>query len=212
MLAVLLLPTAACTDDDSEAPAGADDRAGTTSTATTAQPAASDSAAAFPIVEGVVLEATALANELFQDPSKADDEGSATVARFRELHTADSPTPDGVLAQLRALKDNGHRYRPGPSGALRDLGVYRLTAVNDDTIQLRVCAVEDIEVVDASGTVVEARSQITQGDGEARRNAGVWRFVGIRPDETATLPIAPGSAPAGFCDQLLEGTLEGTQP
>jgi hypothetical protein len=81
-----------------------------------------------------------------------------------------------------------------------------MTAVDDDTIHLRVCAVEDVEVVDASGTVVATRSQITQGDGGLRRTDGVWRFIGIDPDETATLPIAPGSAGSGFCNLLLGGT------
>jgi hypothetical protein len=89
---------------------------------------------------------------------------------------------------------------------MRDVGVYRMQAVDRDTVALRVCAIEDVEVVDAAGAVVERRSQITQGDAWAVRAGGVWRFAGIDPDEAATLPIAPGSAPSGFCDQLLGGT------
>jgi hypothetical protein len=203
MLGLSVVWPAACSADeasDTEADAA------TEPTPTTAQPAASNPEAAFPVAENIVLEATELANELFQNPSVVDDEGSATLARFDEIYTEDSPTPAGVIAQLRALNDNGERYRPGPSGVLRDLDVYRMTAVDDDTIRLRVCAVEDVEVVDESGTVVATRSQITQGDGGLRRSDGVWRFIGIDPDETATLPIAPGSAGSGFCSLLLGGT------
>jgi hypothetical protein len=169
------------------------------------QPSADRPEAAFPVVEDVVVEATGLADELFQDPAAVDDDGDA-VRRFTALYTADSPTPAGVLAQLRTLADSGRRYRPGPSGRMRDVGVYRMQAVDPDTVALRVCAIEDVEVVDAAGAVVERRSQITQGDAWAIRAGGVWRFAGIDPDEAAILPIAPGSAPSGFCDQLLGGT------
>ncbi|HET6953513.1 MAG TPA: hypothetical protein VFI47_24255 [Acidimicrobiales bacterium] len=173
--------------------------------ATGPQPSADEPDAAFPVVEDVVIEATDLADELFQDPTVVGD-GDAALRELAAVYTADSPTPAGVLAQLRALNDKGQRYRPGPSGRLRDVGVYRMQVVDRDTVALRVCAVEDVEVVDAAGSVVERRSQVTQGDGWALRAGGVWRFAGIDPDETATLPIAPGSAPTGFCDQLLGGT------
>jgi hypothetical protein len=169
------------------------------------QPSADRPEAAFPVVEDVVIEATGLADELFQDPTVVEDD-SAAVRRFTALYTADSPTPAGVLAQLRTLADSGRRYRAGPSGRMRDVGVYRMQAVDRDTVALRVCAIEDVEVVDSAGAVLERRSQITQGDAWAVRAGGVWRFAGIDPDEAATLPIAPGSAPSGFCDQLLGGT------
>jgi hypothetical protein len=187
------------TGDATAAGGGADEAAGGP------QPSADRPEAAFPVVEDVVVEATGLADELFQDPTALDDDSDA-VRRFTDLYTADSPTPAGVLAQLRTLADSGRRYRPGPSGRMRDVGVYRMQAVDPDTVALRVCAIEDVEVVDAAGAVVERRSQITQGDAWAIRSGGVWRFAGIDPDEAAILPIAPGSAPSGFCDQLLGGT------
>ena len=127
------------------------------------------------------------------------------LTRFGRIYTADSPTPAGVVAQLRTLDAEGQHYRPGPSGRLRDVGVYRMTRIDRDEVTFRVCAVEDVEIVEASGKIVGRRSQVTQGDGWAERSGGVWRFAGIDPDETATLPIAPGSAPTGFCDTLLGG-------
>jgi hypothetical protein len=159
----------------------------------------------FPVVEDLVIEATGLADQLFEHPTVVNDAGDPTLARFTEIYTADSPTPAGVTAQLRTLSANGQRYRPGPSGRLRDVGVYRMTRVDDSQVAFRICAVEDVEIVDAAGTVITRRSQVTQGDGWANRVGGEWRFAGIDPDEDATLPIAPGSAPSGFCDQLLGG-------
>jgi hypothetical protein len=159
----------------------------------------------FPVVEDLVIEATGLADQLFEDPTVVNDAGDRTLARFNEIYTDDSPTPEGVAAQLRTLSANGQRYRPGPSGRLRDVGVYRMTRVDDSQVAFRICAVEDVEIVDADGTVIGRRSQVTQGDGWAERVGDEWRFAGIDPDESATLPIAPGSAPSGFCDQLLGG-------
>ena len=170
-----------------------------------AQPAATTPDAAFPVVENLVIEATGLADRLFEDPSVVEDGDARLLARFHDVYTADSPTPAGVEVQLRKLNARGQRYRPGPSGRLRDVGVYRMTAAGADQVSFRVCAVEDMEVVDAAGKVVGRRSQVTQGDGWAERKGGIWRFAGIDPDETATLPIAPGSAPSGFCDELLGG-------
>lgn len=171
-----------------------------------AQPSANTPAAAFPVVEDLVIEATDLANRLFQNPSVVDDRHGDLLTRFGEIYTPDSPTPAGVVAQLEDLNARGRHYRAGPSGRLRDVGVYRMTRIDGDQVTFRVCAVEDVEIVEAGGKVVGRRSQVTQGDGWAERTGGVWRFAGIDPDETATLRIAPGSAPSGFCDTLLGGT------
>jgi len=203
LLIVAAVATSGCAGADRGTGVATD--GGTDGDVTGPQPSADRPAAAFPVVEDVVIEATGLADELFQDPTAVDDDGDA-VRRFTALYTADSPTPAGVLAQLRTLADSGRRYRPGPSGRMRDVGVYRMQAVDRNTVALRVCAIEDVEVVDAVGAVVERRSQITQGDAWAVRTGGIWQFAGIDPDEAATLPIAPGSAPSGFCDQLLGGT------
>jgi hypothetical protein len=200
----------ACTGDG-PSPGGAGENAAATQRARVETGPAVDVAtgatvdADFPVVEDLVIEATGLADQLFEDPTVVNVAGDPTLARFNEIYTDDSPTPAGVAAQLRTLSANGQRYRPGPSGRLRDVGVYRMTRVDDSQVAFRICAIEDVEIVDATGTVIDRRSQVTQGDGWANRVGGEWRFAGIDPDENATLPIAPGSAPSGFCDQLLGG-------
>ncbi len=176
----------------------------TTSESTTmTQPDASSIDAVAPIIEDLVVETSDIATRLATDPSAVSDPDNEDVARFRELYTADSPVPDGVITHLTSLAEKGHRWRPGPSGVMRNVGVYRLVAVNDDVVQFRVCEIEDVEIVDGGGSVVERRSQIIQGDGEARRIDGAWRFYGTDLDESASLPVRPGSSPADFCDRLL---------
>ncbi len=205
-VAGLVAAVAACSGGG-PSPGSAGENAGAADRGRVAARPAADVAgdADFPAVEHLVIEATDLADQLFEDPTVVNDAGDETLARFNEIYTDDSPTPDGVAAQLRTLSANGQRFRPGPSGKLRDVGVYRMTRVDDSQVAFRICAVEDVEIVDADGTVIDRRSQVTQGDGWAQRVGDEWRFAGIHPDDDATLPIAPGSAPSGFCDQLLGG-------
>lgn len=205
----LLTVTAACSGDDDAEPASRDDeQTDTTSATTTTQPPASDEEAAYPIIRDLVLEATALTDQLFQDPTAAEDPDNPDIERLRELYTEDSPTPDGVLDQLSDLADKGQRWRASQSGVFRDLGVYEMTTLDDDKVRFRICASEDLETVDENDHVVDQRAQVTQGVGEARRVDGIWRFYGINIEDDRTLEIAPGSANPGFCDSLFGGEAE----
>jgi hypothetical protein len=204
---VVLALVASCADDDDDTAHSRDDTSSTTTTSTT-QPPASNEEDAFPIIKDLVLEATAVADLLFQDPTEVNDPDNRDVKRLREIYTDDSPTPDGVLDQLRELAEKGQHRRPAQSGVFRDLGVYQMTRLDDDKVRFRICASEDQETVDANDTVIEQRAQVVQGVGEARRVDGVWRFYGINLEEDRTLPIRPGSANPGFCDSLFGGEAE----
>jgi hypothetical protein len=203
---VLLALAAGCGDDDSDSARPRDDgRSSTTSTSSTTQPPASDEEAAFPIIEDLALEATALADQLFQHPDEVNNPDNQDIERLREIYTDDSPTPDGIIDQLHGLAEKGQHRRPAASGVFRDLGVYQFTRLDDDKVRFRVCASEDQETVDANDKVVDQRAQVVQGVGEARRVDGEWRFYGINLEEDRTLPIQPGTANPGFCDSLFAG-------
>jgi hypothetical protein len=195
---------AACSDGDDDQPSGgAEDRQSSQDMASEeTQPAATDEDAAFPIVEDLALEATALVDDLYQEPTAIEDPDNQDLERLRGIYTDDSPTPPAIETQLRQLVDDGQRMRPAASGVFRDLGVYRPIAVDDNTIRFRICATEDRETIDSDGNVVDQRAQVTQGVGEARRIDGRWRFYGIQPDDDRTLAIEPGTANPGFCDRL----------
>jgi hypothetical protein len=203
LVVAALVALGACSGDDT-ATDGRSDRTSQDdgpSTSTT-QPPATQEDEAFPIVEDLVTEANAITDELLQDPTAVEDPDNREIARLREIHTDDSPTPDGVVAQLEQLADNGQRERPAESGVFSDFGVYRMTAIDENTVRFRTCSTEDSVTVDASGRVVDRRAQVTQGVGEARRVDGTWRVYGIHPDPDRTLPIEPGTAQPGFCDSL----------
>jgi hypothetical protein len=196
---------AACSGDDAEPAGRSDEQTTATSATTTTQARASDEEAAYPIIRDLVHEATALTDQLFQDPTAVEDPDNPDIERLRELYTEDSPTPNGVLEQLRALAEKHQRWRAAQSGVFRDLGVYRMTTLNDDKVRFRICASEDLETVDENNHVVAQRAQVTQGVGEARRVDGIWRFYGINIEDDRTLEIAPGTANPGFCDSLFGG-------
>jgi hypothetical protein len=192
-----------CSGDDSGANGSSDRSDHDTDASTSAtQPPATEEDEAFSIVEDRVTEANAIIDELLQDPRAVDEPENAEIARLREIHTDDSPTPDGIVTQLEELAENDLRERPAESGVFSDFGVYRMTAVDENTVRFRTCSTEDSETVDASGEVVDRRAQVTQGVGEARRIDGVWRVYGIHQEDDRTLPIEPGTANAGFCDEL----------
>jgi hypothetical protein len=72
-------------------------------------------------------------------------------------------------------------------------------------VRFRTCSTEDSETIDADGNVVDHRSQVTQGVGEARRIDGTWRIYGIHLEDDRTIPLEPGTARPGFCDDLFAG-------
>lgn len=207
LFATGLLVTPSCSgDDDSDDQSEAETTTTEPVTTTTHPPAEGETQdQAFAIVEDIVLEATGLADRLFQDPEVVSDPDNEDIERLRELYTLDSPTPDGVISQLEDLANRGLRVRAAASGVFRDLGIYSLAADGPDTVRFDVCAVEDQETVNSEGQVLEVRAKLVQGVGEARRVDGLWRFYGINPDEAATRDITPGSAVAGFCDDLYAG-------
>lgn len=190
----------ACSDDDTAT--GSDVTTTTLADATTTtQPAATeDGEAAFDAVEEVVVEATGLADRLFQDPTVVDDPDNGDLVGLRELYTDDSPTPDGVEAQLREMAANGERGRPTPGGAVyREVVPYAFEAVDEDTVRFDTCNQRDSQIVDADGEVVETIAEIVFVGGTAERVDGVWRFVGLSSDLDRSNPITPGSSQAGYC-------------
>ena len=202
-LAVLGLVAASCSggDDDDPAPR----RTTTTDRPTTTQPEASGDgqAAAFTAVESVVLEATDLADTLFKDPSAIDFPNDPDLEQLREFYTPDSGVPAGVVDQLQGLAEAGHHLQPSSvSGIFREMRVFKLEAVDPNTVRFRFCANQDRETADQDGNVVSQRAEVTQGTSEARRIDGVWLIHQMDRDAATSLPVQPGEGVPGICDTL----------
>jgi hypothetical protein len=200
LLVVQLVVLAGCSDDDTSADAG-DDTTTTVATTTTTHPPATDEAS-YEIVEDLVLEATDLADELFQDPTAVEDPDNETLARLREVYTPDSPAPDGIEDLLRGLVAEGQHQSPSANGLFREVSLYAFEAVDEDTLTFDTCNQIDKQTVDDAGNVVTTDAQAVFVSGEAHRIDGVWRFVGLSNDTSRSNPIEPGSSERGLCAQL----------
>lgn len=152
------------------------------------------------VVVDKVEESARLVDELLQDPAAVDDPADDRLARLRELYSAESPVPDELEAQLRALADQGGRMQPAPSGFFRRLGVYDTTTIDESSLGFYVCSVEDVEIVDAAGAVVDQRARVFQGNGAAVRVDGEWRLVAMVPIDGFSRALAPGNVNPDLCD------------
>jgi hypothetical protein len=196
-LVVVLAVLAGCSDDDTSADSGDD----TTATTTTTQPPATDEAS-HEVIEDLVLEATSLADELFQDPTLVEDESDA-LDRLREIYTDDSPTPEGVEESVRGLAERGESYTPAASGIYREVSIYKWDpATDDDTLTFDTCSLIDRVKVDADGNVLSTEARVIFTAGEAQRVDGVWRFYGLSSDVSRSTEFESGTADPGFCQQI----------
>jgi hypothetical protein len=195
---------AACGDDDDNSGVDRNPASTASSTTTETQPAASGEGQpqAFDLVKSVVLEATALTDELLQNPAVVNDPDNEDIPRLRDLYTDDSEGPDAVIDRLHHLAQDGQEVRAGGSGVFRQMKVFQASAVDGNTVRFRVCAVQDQETVDAQERVISRFAEVTQGTGEARRVDGVWRLYGIHRDADTSFEIEPGSADPNTCDDL----------
>lgn len=202
--AVLAVPAPACAAGGASEPAGPGPAG---DTATTHPPASH--AAARRAVEGVLADATAVADRLFRDPSAIDDPANRDLARLRQLYVEGSPVPDGIEAQLRELAALGRRYRAAASGVYREVAIFDWDPpVDDDTLRFRTCSLIDTEVVDGTGRVVDRFAEIILTAAEARRIDGVWRFGGFVDERSQRVEIAPGTARPGYCRSVTPADAE----
>jgi hypothetical protein len=147
---------------------------------------------------------------MYQDPAGTlDDPDHASLERYRSLFAEEATTPESIEAQLQQLADAGQRLRASPaSGIFRESRTFGFEAVDADTVRFRACSLRDIETVDANDVVVSQLAEVEQGDGEALRENGVWRFYGVSPDPDGPVPLTPGTAASGFCDTVAASTGE----
>ncbi len=170
-----------------------------------------DADTAFDAVERVVVDATDLAADMYEDPPAAlDDPGNDDLERYRELFAAGAETPDQTEQRLRDMADAGQHMQPAPSGVFQQASAYGFSAVDADTVSFRACVLLDQETVDADGNVVARDASAVLGQGEARREGGRWRFVGVVPDPQGLVTLDPGHANPEYCDIVASANQGGT--
>jgi hypothetical protein len=207
------LAAAACGgDDDGGGPDPGDGNPASSATTTTQPSAVDDPDAAFDAVERLVVESTDLAADMYEDPQAAlDDPDNDDLERYRAMFAEGIDSPEQTEQTLRDLANAGRHMQPSASGVFSLASAYAFRAVDADTVSFRACVLLDQETVDADGNIVVREATAVVGDGEARREGGLWRFAGVVPDPSGVVTLEPGQANSSYCD-FVASTNQGETP
>jgi hypothetical protein len=201
-VAAVLLAAAACGGgDDHRRPDPGGGATATSATTTTQASAVDDPDAAFDAVDRVVGEYAELLGDMYQDPDAAlNDPDNDDLERYRPLFTEGLDTPDLTEQRLRDLVAAGRHMQPPSGDVLSQASTSQFSAVDADTVTFRACLLIDQETVDTDGNVVDSRASLVLGEGQAKREGGLWRFAGVEPDRSAPSTIEPGQASPNYCE------------
>lgn len=169
--------------DDSASPNGtsrpttADELTSSTrlsSSSTTTEPPATDVDAVRPVLEALIDRYDAAVAAILADPRVAAEQDHPAVREYLSLFSSDSGFPEGALQFWSNEGRRGRFYRPGPRGQMHESTVQSVEAISPETAEFSVCTIISIEIVDASGTLVEVDGGVNGGEVVAVRIDGTW--------------------------------------
>jgi len=155
------------------------------------EPDGTDEPAVTPVLQLLMDRYDAAVAAILADPRVASDSESPTVTAYLALF-ADGDFGEGALTSWAREGQNGRFYRPGPRGELTDSTVVDLTSTAADEVTFRICAVNSIEITDASGAVIESQGGQTAATVVAVRVDGAWKLRDLTEASTAGCPEAGG--------------------
>lgn len=183
-LVSIVLGIAACSGDDeggSATSSTADPstttstaRADTTSTTPVTEPPGTDTAAVQPILQSLIDRYDTAVAAILADPRVASNREYEAVVSYLRLFTPGSSFTEGALAFWTREGESGRFYRPGPRGQLTQSTVMALTSSSADEVTFRICALNSIEITDASGAVIESQGGQSAASVVAVRVGGTW--------------------------------------
>jgi hypothetical protein len=185
-LVSVVLGTVACSgDDQSDGKASSTTESTTSTTAApsdsssttmVSEPRGTDAAAVQPILQALIDRYDSAVAAILADPRVAADPSHPKVSAYLDLFTQRSSFTDGALAFWVREGDNGRFYRPGPRGVLTQSTVAAISEASLDEVTFAICALNSIEITDASGAVIESQGGQTAASVVAVRVDGVWRL------------------------------------
>lgn len=183
-LVSITLGLAACSDDDgtgSATSSTADSSsttstfpADTTSTTPATEPPGTDTAAVQPILQSLINRYDTAVAAILADPRVASDSEHETVVAYLGLFTPGSTFTDGALAFWVREGESGRFYRAGPRGQLTQSTVVDVASSSADELTFTICALNSIEITNASGAVIESQGGQRAASVVAVRVGGTW--------------------------------------
>ncbi len=196
----IILGLAACSGDDGAGSASASSTttstapADTTSTTPVTEPPGTDTAAVQPIVQSLIERYDTAVAAILADPRVASDSEHAAVVSYLQLFTPGSSFTEGALAFWTREGESGRFYRAGPRGRLTQSTVMAVTSSSADEVTFTICALNSIEITDASGTVIESQGAQTAASVVALRVDGTWLLRDLTQASTTGCPEPGPSA------------------
>lgn len=127
-----------------------------------------------PVLQGLLDRYDEAVASILADPRVAADKSNSAVQSYLSLFAPGSDFAEGALASWVEEGNAGRFYRPGPAGTLVDSTVRELTSATESEAAFTACSVNSMEVVDATGNLIEAEGGVVSVTGVAIRVDGSW--------------------------------------
>jgi hypothetical protein len=113
---------------------------------------------------------------ILSDPRVTTDPASPAVTEYLALFAPDSTFAQGALNTWAQAAAEGRSYRPGPGGSMINSTLYELDTASDADVSFTACSAISVEVVDAAGSLIEARGGVSFIEATAILIDGHWLF------------------------------------
>lgn len=181
-LVSIILGLAACSDDGGRSatsstagsPTTSTAPADTTSTTSVTEPPGTDTSAVQPILQSLINRYDTAVAAILADPRVASNSEHEAVVSYLQLFTPGNTFTEGALAFWTREGESGRFYRAGPRGQLTKSTVMAVTSSSADEVTFTICALNSIEITDASGAVIESQGGQTAASVVAVRVDGTW--------------------------------------
>lgn len=161
-------------------------RAGTSTTATsTTTPPEQD---LLPTMEDLVDRYNGAVAAILTDPGVAADPSHPLTAAYLTLFPPGSTFAEGALQFWANEGALGRRYRPGPRGQLAESTVVELEEPGLGEATFTICTLNSIEIVDASGSLLEAQGGQSAATVVAVEQDGAWFLRDLTQVDSSLCP------------------------
>jgi hypothetical protein len=161
---------------------------GSTSTTRATEPPGTDPAAVTPILQSLVDRYDKAVAAILADPRVAANSDHEAVVAYLGLFTPGSAFAEGALRSWTSEGERGRFYRAGPRGQLTQSTVMAVTSSSANEVTFTICALNSIEITDASGTAIESQGGQTAASVVAVRVDGTWLLRDLTQASTTGCP------------------------
>ena len=141
-----------------------------------------------PTIEDLIDRYNGAVAAILTDPGVAADPGHPLTAAYLALFPSGSTFAEGALQFWANEGALGRRYRPGPRGQLAESTVVELEDQGLGEANFTICTLNSIEIVDASGSLLEAQGGQSAATVVAVELDGAWLLRDLTQVDASMCP------------------------